>query len=154
MARILILCLALLLSTSLAFPKNNQNLANDEGKDETDRYRRVHCADHSRQCALQSGTRCLCHFSSEMAEIWSQCIQSFAGQVHLCIPNGFLNISVISQPKWLKFGLQAHFLKIFGHTKFQLPITFTFRVMKLLVEITKYLHYLSLIILKVKVMES
>ena len=61
--------------------------------------------------------------------------QSLAGQVDLCIPSGSLNISVISQPKWLKFGLQAHFLKMFGHTKFQLSITFTFRIIKLKVEV-------------------
>ena len=67
-------------------------------------------------------------------------VQSLAAKVDLCIPSGSLNISVISQPKWLKFGLQAHFLKMFGHTKFQLSITCTFRIMKLLVEITKYLH--------------
>ena len=47
------------------------------------------------------------------------------------------NIFVISQPKWLKFGLQAHFGKMFGHAKFQLSISCIFRVIKLLVEITK-----------------
>ena len=46
---------------------------------------------------------------------------------------GTVDIFVISQPKWLKFGLQAHFLKVFGHTKFQLSISYTFKVMKLLV---------------------
>ena len=51
---------------------------------------------------------------------------------------GTVDIFVISQPKWLKFGLQAHFLKVFGHTKFRLSISFTVKVMKLLVEITKY----------------
>ena len=50
-------------------------------------------------------------------------------------------ISAIFQPKWLKFGLQSHFSKMFGHIKFQLSITCTFRVIKLLVEITKYLHF-------------
>ena len=49
-------------------------------------------------------------------------------------------ISVVYEQKWLKFCFQAHFLKMFGHTKFQLSITCTFRLMKLLVEITKYLH--------------
>ena len=68
-------------------------------------------------------------------------IQSLAAKVDLCIPSGSLNISVISQPKWLKFGLQAHLFMMFGHTKFQLSITCTFRLMKLLVEITKYLHF-------------
>ena len=62
-------------------------------------------------------------------------VQAFAGQVDLCILSGFLNISVISQPKWLKFSLQAHF-EMFGHTKFWLSITCTFRVIKLL-EFTK-----------------
>ena len=47
----------------------------------------------------------------------------------------------ISQPKWLKFGLQPHLIKMFLHTKFQLSITCTFRFMKLLVEITKYLLF-------------
>ena len=51
-----------------------------------------------------------------------------------------IDIFVISEPTWLKFGLQAHFLKMFGLTKFQLSITCTFRVMKLLVKVTKYLH--------------
>ena len=64
-----------------------------------------------------------------------------------------LDIFVISQPKWLKFGLQAHFLKVFGHTKFQLSISCTFKVMKLLVEITKYITK-SLRTLKVQVIES
>ena len=27
----------------------------------------------------------------------------------------FTNIFFVSQPKWLKFGLQAHFQKVFGH---------------------------------------
>ena len=44
-----------------------------------------------------------------------------------------IDIFVISEPKWLKFGLQAHFLKVFGHTKLQLPISCTFKVMILLV---------------------
>ena len=50
---------------------------------------------------------------------------------------GTVDIFVISRPKWLKFGVQAHFFKMFGHTKFQLSISCTFKVMKLLVEITK-----------------
>ena len=54
---------------------------------------------------------------------------------------GTVDIFVISQPKWLKFGLQPHLVKKFLHTKFQLSITCTFRLMKLLVEITKYLHF-------------
>ena len=48
-----------------------------------------------------------------------------------------MDIFVISRPKWLKFGVQAHLFKMFGHTKFQLSISCTFKVMKLLVEITK-----------------
>ena len=51
-----------------------------------------------------------------------------------------IDIFVISEPKWLKFGLQAHFFKVFGHAKFQLSITSTFKVIKLLVKVTKYLH--------------
>ena len=42
----------------------------------------------------------------------------------------------ISQPNWLKFGIQAHFFKMYGHTKFQLSISRIFKAMKLLVEIT------------------
>ena len=43
--------------------------------------------------------------------------------------------SVISRLKWLKFGVQAHLFKMIGHTKFQLSIFCTFKVMKLLVEV-------------------
>jgi len=46
-----------------------------------------------------------------------------------------VDIFVISQPKWLKFGVQAHLFKMIGHTKFQLSIFCTFKVMKLLVEV-------------------
>ena len=46
---------------------------------------------------------------------------------------GTVDIFVISRPKWLKFGVQAHFLKMFGHTKFQLSISCTFKAIKLLV---------------------
>ena len=53
-----------------------------------------------------------------------------------CTPSCSLNISVIYQPNWLKFGLQAHFLKMFGHTKFQLSISCTFKAIELLLEIT------------------
>ena len=49
-------------------------------------------------------------------------------------------ISVVYEQNWLKFCFQAHFVKIFGHTKFQLSISCTSRAIKLLVEITKYLH--------------
>ena len=48
---------------------------------------------------------------------------------------GTVDILVISQPKWLKFGVQAHLFKMIGHTKFQLSIFCTFKVMKLLVEV-------------------
>ena len=51
-----------------------------------------------------------------------------------------IDIFVISEPKWLKFGLQAHLFKMFGYAKFQLSITSTFKVIKLLVKVTKYLH--------------
>ena len=69
---------------------------------------------------------------SSLVQSWT----SFSGQN---IVFGTVDIFVIFQPKWLKFGLQAHFLKVFGHTKFQLSISYTFKVMKLLVEITKYI---------------
>ena len=45
---------------------------------------------------------------------------SFSGQD---IVFGTVDIFVISQPKWLKFGIQAHFEKVFGHTKFQLSLS-------------------------------
>ena len=48
---------------------------------------------------------------------------------------GTVDIFVISQPKWLKFGVQAHLFKMIGHTNFQLSISCTFKVMKLLVEV-------------------
>ena len=38
-------------------------------------------------------------------KVWK--IQSFTGQVDLCISSGSLNISVISQPQWLKFRMQT-----------------------------------------------
>ena len=53
---------------------------------------------------------------------------------------GTVDIFVISQPKWLKFGLQAHFLKVFGHTKFQLSISYTFKVMRLLDDVFSDFH--------------
>ena len=37
-----------------------------------------------------------------------------------------VDIFAISQLKWLKFCLQAHFLKMFEHAKFQLSISCTF----------------------------
>ena len=40
-----------------------------------------------------------------------------------------IDIFVISEQKWLKFGLQAHFFKMFGHAKFQLSTSSTFKVM-------------------------
>ena len=80
-------------------------------------------------------------------------LQSLAGQVDLCIPSGSLNISVIYQPKWLKFGVQAHFLKMFGHTKFQLSISCAFKVVKLLV-MYLVISNKSFITLKVQETES
>ena len=64
------------------------------------------------------------------------CTVSFIvfGKLH-CF--GTVDIFVISRQKWLKFGVQAHLFKMFGYTKFQLSISCTFKVMKLLVEITK-----------------
>ena len=52
-------------------------------------------------------------------------VQWEEGQVALGTSSCSLNVSVISQQKWLKFGLQAHFLTMFGHTKFQLSISCT-----------------------------
>ena len=51
-----------------------------------------------------------------------------------------INIFVISELKWLKFGLHAHLFKVFGYAKFQLSIFFTLRVMKLLVEVFSDFH--------------
>ena len=51
-----------------------------------------------------------------------------------------IDIFVISEPKRLKFGVQAHFFKIFGYAKFQLSIFFTLRFMKLLVEVFSDFH--------------
>ena len=48
--------------------------------------------------------------------------------------SGSPNISVVYARKWLKFGFQANFLKMFGHAKFQLSIIFTFRGIILLVD--------------------
>ena len=67
-------------------------------------------------------------------------IQSEERQVGHVNVNLDMDIFVISEQKWLKFGLQAHFFKMFGHAKFQLSISSTFKVMKLLVKVTKYLH--------------
>ena len=67
-------------------------------------------------------------------------LQSEERQVGHVNVNLDIDIFVISEPKWLKFGLQAHFFKVFGHAKFQLSITSTFKVIKLLVKVTKYLH--------------
>ena len=43
-------------------------------------------------------------------------------------------ISVVYEQKWLKFCFQAHFFKMFRHSKFQLSIIFTFRVKILIVD--------------------
>ena len=66
---------------------------------------------------------------------------------------GTVDIFVISQPKWLKFGLQAHLGKMLGHTKFQLSISCTFRVTKLLVTYL-VISTISFIIMKVQEIES
>ena len=78
-------------------------------------------------------------YSAEQS-IVQQSVQSEERQVGHLNVNLDIDIFVISEPKRLKFGLQAHFLKIFGHAKFQLSITSTFKVIKLLVKVTKYLH--------------
>ena len=63
-------------------------------------------------------------------------VQSVERQVAHGTSSGSPYISVVYEQKWLKFGLQAHFLKMFGHAKFQLSIPCTHRAMNLLVEIT------------------
>ena len=62
-------------------------------------------------------------------------IQWSAGHSDSVHVNPTPHIFVISQPKWLKFGLQPHLIKMILHTKFQLSIICTFRVTKLLVEV-------------------
>ena len=47
---------------------------------------------------------------------------------HLCWA-GTVDIFVISQLKWLKLGLQAHLFKMFGHAKFQLSISCTYKLL-------------------------
>ena len=49
-------------------------------------------------------------------------IQSEERQVGHVNVNLDIDISVVSERKWLKFGVQAHFFKIFGHAKFKLSI--------------------------------
>ena len=57
-------------------------------------------------------------------------LQALAGRVDLYASQvGSHNISVVLQPKWLKFGLKAHFSKIFRYAKFQLSISDTFRIL-------------------------
>ena len=60
-------------------------------------------------------------------------VQWSAGHSDSVHVNPTPHIFVILQPKWLKFGLQPHLIKMFLYTKFQLSITCTFRVTKLLV---------------------
>ena len=55
-------------------------------------------------------------------------IQSEEHQVGHVNINLDIDIFVISEPKWLKFGLRADFFKIFGYAKFQLSIFYTLRV--------------------------
>ena len=45
-------------------------------------------------------------------------LQSEERQVGHVNVNLDIDISVVSERKWLKFGVQAHFFKIFGHAKF------------------------------------
>ena len=67
--------------------------------------------------------------------------------------HGTWDIFVISQPKWLKFGLHAHFLKMFKHTKFQLSIIYTFKVTRLLV-MYLVISTKSFVTLKIQEIES
>ena len=69
-----------------------------------------------------------------------QSIQSEERQVGHVNVNLDIDILVISKPKWLKFGLQAHFFEMFEYAKFQLSSFFTFRVMNLLVEVFSDFH--------------
>ena len=67
-------------------------------------------------------------------------IQSEERQVGHANVNLDIDIFVISQLKWLKFGVQAHLFKMFEYANFQLSIFFTLRVMKLLVEVFSDFH--------------
>ena len=67
-------------------------------------------------------------------------LQSEERQVGHMNVNLDIDLFVISEPKWLKIGLQAHFFKMFMHAKFQLSIFFTFRVIILLVEVFRDFH--------------
>ena len=60
-------------------------------------------------------------------------LQSVERQVAHGTSSGSPYISVVYEQKWLKFGVQAHFLKMFGHAKFQLSISCTFKAIQLLV---------------------
>ena len=73
-------------------------------------------------------------------ETGAQALQWEERQVGHANVNLDIDIFVISELKWLKFGLQAHFFKVFGYAKFQLSIFFTLRVMKLLVEVFSDFH--------------
>ena len=63
-------------------------------------------------------------------------VQSVERQVDHGTSSGSPYIYVVYEQKWLKFCFQAHFVKMFGHAKFQLSIPCTHRAMNLLVEIT------------------
>ena len=76
----------------------------------------------------------------ELRVIYGHCVQSEERQVGHANVNLDIDIFVISELKWLKFGLQAHLFKMFGYAKFQLSIFFTLRVMKLLVEVFSDFH--------------
>ena len=67
-------------------------------------------------------------------------IQSEERQVGHANVNLDIDIFVISELKWLKFGLQAHLFKMFGYAKFHFSIFFTLKVMKLLVEVFSDFH--------------
>ena len=70
---------------------------------------------------------------------WTK-IQSEERQVGHVNVNVDIDIFVYFEPKWLKFGLQAHFFKMFGYAKFQLSIFFALSVMKLLVQVSSGFH--------------
>ena len=77
---------------------------------------------------FECGTLCgIFSLSPTCAAVHKRQLQSVERQVnHRNIK--WLAISVVYEQKWLKYCFQAHLFKIFGHAKFQLPITCTFSV--------------------------
>ena len=82
----------------------------------------------------------LTFFVSSCLPLITHILQSEERQVGHVNVNLDIDILVISEPIWLKFGLQAHFFEMFGYAKFQLSSFITFKVMKLLVEVFSDFH--------------